>query len=294
VAAPWHEGEIALQRSIGFDEPLAEIGLKVVRDHLTEQHRSFFPLLSFAVLGAVDGEGDVWATVRAGRPGFLSSPDPFRLDLAIPPDPYDPAEAGLKEGEPAALLGIDLTTRRRNRLNGPVRDRTGRGFSLEVGQSFGNCPKYITLRSPVQPGEEGLDPPERFESLDAEARALIGAADTFFVASSAPGWDGARQVDVSHRGGEAGFIRIAADGELIIPDYAGNRFFNTLGNFKINPRAGLVFIDFATGDLLQMTGSTELDLDSAEIASLPRAERLWRFRPRQIVRRRGGLPLRWH
>ena len=293
MAAPWHEGEVALQRSIGFDEPLAEIGPKVVRDHLTEQHRGFFPLLPFAVLGTVDGQGDAWATLRAGRPGFLSSPDPTHLDLVLAPDPYDPAEGGLKEGEMVALLGIDLTTRRRNRLNGRISARTGSGFSLEVEQSFGNCPKYITLRSPVQPAEEGIDPPERMERLDAEARALIAAADTFFVASYAPGWDGGRQVDVSHRGGEPGFVRIGEDGVLTIPDYAGNRFFNTLGNFRANPRAGLVFIDFAKGDLVQMTGSTELDLDSPEIASLPGAERLWRFRPQRIVRRRGGLPLRW-
>jgi predicted pyridoxine 5'-phosphate oxidase superfamily flavin-nucleotide-binding protein len=293
VAAPWHEGEIALQRSTGFAEPLAEIGPKVVRGFLTEQHRDFYPLLPFAVLGAVDEQGEVWATLRAGRPGFLSSPDPGRLDLAIPPDPDDPAEAGLREGEPAALLGIDLTTRRRNRLNGPVRNRTPAGFSFEVGQSFGNCPKYITLRSPVSPVEDGRAPPERMEALDAEARALIAGADTFFVASYAPGWDGSRQVDVSHRGGAPGFIRIAEDGVLTIPDYSGNRYFNTLGNLAANPRAGLVFVDFARGDLLQMSGDTELLLDSAEIAGFPGAERLWRFRPRRIVRRKGGLPLRW-
>ena len=294
MTAPWHEGEIALQRTVGSDQPLAEIGPKVVRDYLTEQHRAFFPLLSFAVLGAVDPAGDVWATMRAGRPGFLSSPDPFRLDLAIPPDPCDPAEAGLKEGEPAALLGIDLTTRRRNRLNGPVRNRTSRGFSLEVGQSFGNCPQYITLRGPAVTAEESLDPPERMTALDGEARAQIARADTFFVASYAAGWDGNRQVDVSHRGGEAGFVRVGEDGVLTIPDYSGNRFFNTLGNFAANPRAGLVFADFATGTLLQMTGDTELLLDSPEIGDFPGAERLWRFRPRRVVRRKGGLPLRWH
>ena len=294
MTAPWHEGEIALQRSVGLDEPLAEIGPKVVRDHLIEQHRAFFPLLSFAVLGAVDPAGDVWATLRAGKPGFLSSPDPSRLDLAIRPDPYDPAEAGLREGEPAALLGIDLSTRRRNRLNGPVRNRTPQGFSLEVGQSFGNCPKYITLRGPALIAGESLDPPERMETLDAEARAQIAAADTFFVASYAPGWDGARQVDVSHRGGEPGFVHVGADGVLTIPDYSGNRFFNTLGNLTANPKAGLVFVDFASGTLLQMTGATELVLGGPEIADFPGAERLWRFRPRRIVRRKGGLPLRWH
>ena len=290
---PWHEGEQALQRSIGMEEALADVGAKVVRDHLTEQHRGFFPLLPFAVLGTVDGAGDVWATIRAGRPGFLSSPDPLRLDLAIRPEPWDPAEEGIQDGLPVGLLGIDLTTRRRNRLNGPVTGRTAQGFSLAVGQSFGNCPKYITLRSPVQPAEGSFEPPQRLKSLDAAARALIEGADTFFVASYAKGSNGQRQVDVSHRGGEAGFVRVDENGVLTIPDYSGNRFFNTLGNLLINPKAGLVFVDFGTGDLLQLTGRAEVSLDSPDIATLPGAERLWRVHPERIVRRPGGLPLRW-
>lgn len=284
---PWHEGELALQRAIGVEEALSDIGAKVVRSYLTEQHRDFYPLLPYVVLGTVDAAGDAWATVRAGRPGFLAAPDPARLDLALRPEPWDPAEAGIRDGKPVALLGIDLTTRRRNRLNGPVRDRTARGFSIEVAQSFGNCPKYITLRSQAEPAEESVEPPETLEGLDEAARRLIEAATTFFVASYE------RQVDVSHRGGEAGFVRLDEAGTLTIPDYSGNRYFNTLGNILVNPRAGLVFIDFASGDLLQMSGGAEVDLGSAEIATLPGAERLWRFRPRRIVRRRGGLPLRW-
>ena len=293
MTSPWHEGEQRLQRSIGVEEALRDVGGVVFRPFLTEQHRAFFPLLPMAVLGSVDEAGDVWATVRAGRPGFLSSPDPQRLDLAIRPEPWDPAEAGLKDGQPAALLGIDLTTRRRNRLNGLVQDRTGQGFSMTIGQSFGNCPKYITLRSPVQPAEETAEPSVRLDRLDERVLRMITGADTFFVASYAEGSDGRRQVDVSHRGGPAGFVKITPDGTLIVPDYSGNRYFNTLGNFAVNPRAGLVFVDFATGDLLQMTGSVEIDLDSPTIAELPGAERLWRFHPEKIVHRPGGLPLRW-
>lgn len=63
---------------------------------------------------------------------------------------------------------------------------------------------------------------------------------------------------VPARGGEPGFVRIDVAGTLTIPDYSGNRFFNTLGNLLVNPRAGLLFIDFAKGDLLQMTGHMEL------------------------------------
>jgi len=293
VTSPWHEGERILQRSIGMEEALADVGAKVVRDHMPEQHRAFFPLLAYVLLGAVDEEGDVWATIRAGKPGFLSSPDPRRLDLAIRPEPSDPAEAGIRDGRAVGLLGIDLATRRRNRLNGPVMGRNARGFSIAAGQSFGNCPKYITQRNQPEPAEESVAPPERLDRLDAAARRMIGTADTFFVASYAAGSTGQRQVDVSHRGGEPGFVRLGADGTLTIPDYSGNRFFNTLGNLLANPHAGLLFIDFASGDLLQMTGEAEIEISSREIAELPGAERLWRFLPRHIVRRTGGLPLRW-
>lgn len=88
-------------------------------------------------------------------------------------------------------------------------------------------------------------------------------------------------------------MQLDADGGLTIPDYSGNRFFNTLGNFLVTPRAGLTFVDFETGDLLQMTGDASVILEPLEIAGLQGAERLWRFHPRRIVRRPGALPIRW-
>jgi ferredoxin-NADP reductase/predicted pyridoxine 5'-phosphate oxidase superfamily flavin-nucleotide-binding protein len=128
--------------------------------------------------------------------------------------------------------------------------------------------------------------------LDANARALIAQADAFFVATYADR-ETRRQVDVSHRGGKAGFVRIGQDSVLTIPDFDGNLFFSTLGNILLNGKAGLVFIDFATGDLLQMSGDAEVILDSPEIAAFQGAERLWTFTPRRIVRRRNALALRW-
>jgi hypothetical protein len=128
--------------------------------------------------------------------------------------------------------------------------------------------------------------------LDSASRATIQAADAFFVASYADRED-RRQVDVSHRGGRAGFVRVAQDGSLTIPDFDGNLFFATLGNILLNGKAGLLFVDFKTGDMLQMTGDAELVLESPEIAAFQGAERLWTFRARRVVRRRGALALRW-
>ncbi|KQU34068.1 pyridoxamine 5'-phosphate oxidase [Methylobacterium sp. Leaf94] len=290
---PWHAGETALQARVGVAERMAELGPRVIRDHLIAQHRAFYRQLPFVVLGTVDPDGEAWATVRTGAPGFLDAPDPGHLRVRAAPEPDDPAEAGLSDGAALGLLGIDLGTRRRNRLNGTVvRDRPD-GFAVRVAQSFGNCPQYIRVRTDPAPVPASLAAPRVSHHLDGQARALIGSAETMFVASYAVGADGRRQVDVSHRGGPAGFVRIGADGVLTVPDYAGNRFFNTLGNLLANPRAGLLFIDFATGDLVQMTGHSEVVLDAPDLADHPGAERLWRVTPRTVIRRPGAWPLRF-
>jgi uncharacterized protein len=292
--SPWHEGEIALQRRLGVEARMDEVGRRVVRDHLIDQHREFYPLLPMVVLGAVDQLGDVWATLRAGRPGFLHAPDAQRLTVDLARELADPAESGMEDGAALALLGMDLGTRRHNRLNGMLH-RHAQGFDLSVHQSFGNCPKYIQLRQVRfvrDPSEPPAVPPRVSSDLDDAARALVAQADTFFVATYADP-PGGRQVDVSHRGGRAGFVHVGEDGWLTIPDFVGNRFFNTLGNIALNRRAGLVFPDFATGGLLQMTGEAQLLFDHPGGEPLEGAERYWRFRPRRIIWRAGALPIRY-
>lgn len=290
----WHAGETYLQERLGVAERMAIAGERVIRDYMPDQHRDFYAQLPFIVLGAVDPAGDPWATLLAGRPGFMTSPTPTTLDIAARPDTGDPAGAGMGPGDSVGLLGIEMHTRRRNRMNGIVGPRDG-GFRVEVDQSFGNCPRYIQLRDVAGPEAPAAAAPaavEELVALDAPAQALIAAADTFFVATYADR-DGRRQVDVSHRGGKAGFVRLGPDGTLTVPDFNGNLFFSTLGNIVLNGRAGLVFVDYATGDLLQLTGEAAVLLESAEIAAFQGAERLWTFHPRRILRQRGALPLRW-
>lgn len=295
MPGPFHEGEIALQSSVGMAERIGEVARRVVRDHMPEQHRDFFARLPFLAMATVDDQGDVWPTLVAGEPGFLQSPDPRRLVVGARPYPGDPARVAAPPGDAVGLLGIELSSRRRNRLNGTVETADKDSFTLSVGHSFGNCPQYIQLRDlsfARDPRREPEAPPRWTEALDSRAVAMIEAADTFFVGSYV---DTAteRQVDVSHRGGKPGFVRIDADGGLTIPDFAGNFHFNTLGNFLVNPKAGLLFVDFETGDILQLTGEAEVITDSPEIAAFRGAERIWKFRPTRLVDRPGALPLRF-
>lgn len=295
--SPWHAGELHVQQHAGVVERMDVVGRKFVRDHMPDQHREFYEQIPYLIIGAVDAQGWPWASLMDGDEGFIGSPDPKRLDIAWLPDVDDPVGAHFEPGAALGLLGIDLFTRRRNRLNGHLQAVDEHGFSVAVEQSFGNCPQYIQRR-PLQRGTEGREtdrpPVQRLTSLDDAAVATIRGADTFFVASyvDLEGDQPHRSVDVSHRGGRAGFVRVEED-VLTVPDFAGNLFFNTLGNLVANPKAGLLFIDFATGDMLHVTGHATVILDGPEIAAFQGAERLWQVKVHQVIRRPAALRSRW-
>jgi predicted pyridoxine 5'-phosphate oxidase superfamily flavin-nucleotide-binding protein len=298
AAATWHEGERALQSRAGIGERMAEIGPRVVRDHMPDQHRSFFAQLPFVIAGSLDAERRPWASVLAAPPGFAHSPDPTHLRIDALPLAGDPLGAALEPGAPIGLLGIEPHTRRRNRMNGAIEAVDARGFSVAVGQSFGNCPKYIQAREPLFVGGAGdahVGP--RTDGLDAKAQRMVRAADTFFIATAHPSAGDAgspsQGIDVSHRGGRPGFVQLSGEGTLTVPDFLGNAFFNTLGNIAINPVAGLLFIDFETGDLLQLFVRAEVVWDGPEVDAFAGAQRLLRMQVVAAQHAPAALPLRF-
>ncbi len=286
---PFHDGERALQARAGMQARMAEIGPRAIRDHMPDQHRDFFAQLPFLVVGSVDADGQPWASVLSGPPGFVQSPDPHTLRVATPAPADSPLARHLRVGAPLGLLGIQPHTRRRNRMNGSVTRASAAGFDVEVEQSFGNCPKYIRTREAFYFGDDApAAPAQPLAALDDAARALIRRADTLFIASAH-----AAGVDVSHRGGEPGFVTVGPDDRLTLPDYVGNFFFNTLGNLLLEPRAGLLFIDFDSGDLLQVNGRAQIVEDEEALADHPGAQRLLRIAVTGALRVPGGLPLLW-
>lgn len=288
----WHPGELQLQASIGAVEQMERIGQRMIRDFMPDQHRQFFAQLPFIVLGSVDENNRPWVSMRTGNPGFIHSPNPTRLTLLGNGLSDDPFEAGLQHNKAVGLLGIELHTRRRNRMNGKVVTEQSDGLHIDVEQSFGNCPQYIQVRN-LHWQTTPTEPITELPALDDHAIAQIQQADTFFVASYADRTtNNARQVDVSHRGGEKGFVVIENNRSLLIPDYSGNRFFATLGNILLNGKAGISFFDFETGDILQLSGNAEVFYDQHLSKQTAGAERFWRFTPDQIFRRRNALPLR--
>lgn len=296
-AATFHEGEVALQRLAGVAERMHRLGPQIMRASLPEQHRRFFPLLPFIVVGSVDERGQPTASLLAGPPGFVHSPEPESLRIDALPARGDPLDRNLQVGTSLGVLGIQLHTRRRNRVNGSVLTRDDAGFSLEVDQSFGNCPKYIHPREVVYVGIGERGEGKVAAGLSALQRALVEAADTFYVASAHPeapaSVDPSHGVDVSHRGGSPGFAHFTDESSFIIPDFRGNNLYNTLGNLQLNRLAGLLFVDPVQGDLLQIEASADLLEGSHPLSHPESTGRIVRFRVHQIRWFPRASPLRF-
>ncbi len=292
----WHAGERTVQERAGTAQHMAEVGEQVIRTFMPDQHRIFFGQLPFVVVGALDAEGQPWASILSGLPGFMESPHARRLEISAAPVAGDPLHEALRLGAPVGLLGIELPTRRRNRMNGFILAKDENGFAVQVEESFGNCPQYIQKRDYAAFSQAGTAV-EPFDGLPVDAAAAIRGADTMFVATAAPSDDGDFRVDVSHRGGRAGFLGIDAGGAIVVPDFRGNGFFQTLGNLTAYPKVGLLIPAFATGDLLQIAGDAEIVWDGPEVEAYPGAQRLWKIHPPkgQPSGRwlRGALPLRF-
>lgn len=280
----FHDDERAAQRLAGQSP-----GRAPIRPFMPEQHRTFFAGLPYLFAAALDGRGWPIGTALTGDPGFIRSPDPTTLRIDALPRHGDPALPGLVEGAAIGLIGLDFTNRRRNRANGRLA-AVDDGLTVRIDQSFGNCAQYIQTRTP-SPRPQPSTPVEHLSRVDEAAKSLIGASDTFFVASRSRagiGTDGG--LDMSHRGGRSGFVGVAGN-RLTIPDFRGNRFYNTLGNLLGDSRAGLLFIDFDSGDLLQLQGRVTIDWQP--VGGPAGAERLWQVAVESAWRQRSAFPFRW-
>ncbi|MDH4872574.1 pyridoxamine 5'-phosphate oxidase family protein [Pseudomonas sp. BN515] len=293
MSSPFHPGEQAIQTRVGVREQVEDMGSRMIRDHMPEQHRLFFAQLPWLLVGSLDSDGQPQASVLWGKPGFAHSPEPSLLRINARPEADDPLAANLHSSARLGLLGLELPTRRRNRMNGPLLDSDGEGFALAVQQSFGNCPKYIQARD-WHWHQRAAGPLEQGDGLDPRWLELVKRSDTLFIASQHlhPETGG---VDISHRGGMPGFVLLGDDGRLWLPDYSGNQMFNTLGNLLLEPRCGLLWVDFASGDLLQLEARAEIlwpgQDGSPGLPDLPGAERLVALTPGRWRLRRSRLPL---
>lgn len=254
TATGFHEGEIATQRRAGVQADAKRLESMLDSAGLSQGAARFLASQRFAALTGRDADGVLWISPLAGPPGFLSGHGDILHVSALPRD-GDPLHE-MPIGDQVGLIVIDFATRRRLRINGQLLGADGLGMSVRVGQSYGNCPKYIHQR-PVNAANfapSPSTPARRSTVLDPAAQEMIASSDTFFLGTAHP----LRGSDASHRGGPPGFVRVESPDRLWWPDFPGNNMFNSFGNLSVDDEAALLFIDFATGATLHMTGTAQV------------------------------------
>lgn len=279
---PFHAGERAVQELAG-ERAAAVMNSGVITSAVPPAATGFVASQDLVVLSHENAAGDLRAGIAFAPQGFAAVSDDRRtlsLDVGASPALAAPGAplAGLAPGDRLGALFIELATRRRLRVNGRIAVIRGGTIDLAVAEAYPACPKYIQRRT-VEAAEADDHEAEVTggDALTEDLCAWIEGADTLFVASGDPGG----QLDVSHRGGTPGFVRVR-DGALRVPDYPGNSMFNTLGNLTLDPRAGIAVPDFRTGRQLSLTGTVTLDLASDRTS--PRdatggTGRWWSFHP---------------
>jgi predicted pyridoxine 5'-phosphate oxidase superfamily flavin-nucleotide-binding protein len=262
--SPFHPGERAVQSMAGVREEAEKRGQRMLTAELNPPQREFFRQLPFLVSAHTDEHGQPWAGLITGEPGFIAVEED-RNQCAVHWDrASNPTGVAVRAGDTLGLLGIELATRRRNRLNTTVFANEDQQWRMLIDQGYGNCPKYINERPWPADLFAGTYQLQDTEGLSAAAQALAAGTDTFFIATSsgpaqpdqatrASAWG----TDVSHRGGDPGFLRTEKD-RLVFEDYPGNNMFNTLGNIVQHPFCGLLILDFHGGDILQLAASADL------------------------------------
>ncbi|KAL0573218.1 hypothetical protein V5O48_008738 [Marasmius crinis-equi] len=296
----WHPGERVIHQKLGTNmDPGIQRMYTYINGDLDPHHAIFHTTcLPFLPVTTVAEDGRPWGSILAAEDGlatkagggrFIEHPRYTVLTINTKVWVGDPLletrkaykwneedgkslEDERDDGMLISGIGLEFTTRRRNKLAGRVTkfkatEDNHIDMEIFVNESMGNCPKYINVRS-LSP-YTNTNPRIKWQSKNmAEGERMpqgvidmITSSDTVFIGTTYKAKPLDRFMYPSHtgmnqRGGLPGFIRVSpSDGKTVyVPDFSGNRIMTSLGNIEATPLASLTFMNWVNGDVLYLTG----------------------------------------
>ena len=249
MGTQYHSGEREAQRLAG-EQDIADQREGMVLPAIPPRVYGWLGAQTLIAIATLNATGRPWAYIVPVKAGALKADGTgLWIDHTIPASIL----TDLKTNTRIGLLAIDLVSRQRMRINGTA-TAVPSGLHVAVQEAFFNCPKYITRRTALP--STGADAIAQNEgaALRAEHLQLLSETDVLFLATTHPD----RGLDVSHRGGDPGFVQLLPDGRIRIPDYPGNSLFNSLGNLLVDNRIALAIPNLRTGTILQITGTATI------------------------------------
>lgn len=283
----FHAGELEVQKRAGVAKEAARVA-GVMRSSIPPVAAQFLQQQPMLILATTNSDS-VWASMIFGNPGFATAVDEHTVEVNVRLSRAHLPFADLSEGAPIGILAIDPSTRRRAKFKGSILLITDQSFTMAVDRCYALCPKYIQAREIISQHDKLEVGFSSAQKLSESQQAFLSKADTFFIATFHP----ETRADASHRGGNPGFIQVVDDQTLIFPDYSGNNMFNTLGNLTANPKVGLVFPDFDSKKILQLTGTASIVWDQNRVSEFAGAERLVEFHIEKVIQADNALPYGW-
>ncbi|KAF9554604.1 hypothetical protein CPC08DRAFT_766583 [Agrocybe pediades] len=278
----WHRGEDAIHAKLGYDqiENAVDLYKWIMLEMPDEEARFYSSKIQYLPMCILDNEGRPWVSVLAredGQIGYIHYPARNTLQVEATlwdGDPFVGYFEDTEDGQRSPLfasVGIEVSTRTRNKFAGRIEEAQLQGKSLKLtlkaAQAIGNCPKYITIRDLHPHSNTACAIRRRNVHMGAEERLPDDVIQFILSANSsilgtvyeAPKEDASvhpSHLGANHRGGKPGFLRVKpSDGRtIVLPDYSGDRIMTSLGNIEVTPLAALTIISFDTGDILYITG----------------------------------------
>ncbi|MEM9102651.1 MAG: oxidoreductase [Pseudomonadota bacterium] len=325
-----HPGELFIQQRKHTPSELTAQIPRYIQQDMPQQHADFYADLSYLPLATLDTQGRPWASLLVTQSdndptvGIRISPQ-NTLDIEAEMNRFDPLLQSLKqrslshtiESPLFAGVGIDFSNRRRNKLAGKIQSydtelENKLRLKLQSNEHLGNCPKYITLRSLAhcnRQAELDISHVDNLRtSISQACKAHIDQTSTVFLATKYTSENTTThhhpsKMGLNHRGGPPGFVRVYEDVKtqstekmvstyLVLPDYSGNRFYQSLGNIQKDALVGLVFPNFHNGDILYATGQAKNLFDKDAEALMPRTHLITQILITGLVFVKQGLNLR--
>lgn len=281
----YHKGELQIQEKFG-ELKAANRASRMITNSIIPGAVVFIENQTSVIVSSTDNYDDIWISVLIGEAGFTKVSEltqiSFNTDM-INNSKTDIFFTNIKENLNIGSLFIEFGSRRRYRINGSVQLDDSR-IDIVINEAYPNCPKYIQRRLMSAPKEKTqLESKISFgKQLSEDQKQWILTSDTLFVGTQSA----SEKLDASHRGGNPGFIELLSDNSLKIPDYVGNKMYNTLGNISQNKKAGLLFIDFKNKRILQITGKAALLFDQhseEDELKTTGTGRYWLFKPTKWI-----------
>ena len=263
MSSVYHEGEHFIQELMGVREQSNSLS-SMIQNEIPLVAAQFLRGLNFCVMTfSLDNQAlfsytptskELVSCVVYGLNTFIEVKNNNEIFIDLHKKSFIPSSIMDAISINVGLLGLDFENRMRIRVNGKGKILNNQ-LQLTVNEVYSNCPKYIHNRKIVDVIEfDKKAYVQEYVELNHECKKLIANSNTFFISS----YHMKKGADISHKGGDKGFLKVLSSTQLEFEDYPGNNMYNSLGNIYTNPHVSVLIIDFESNDILHIKGKAKI------------------------------------